>query len=243
MNYPLQVGGYGTELHSIVIGGKNYLRLLCISESQQRIIDDINLLESKSIYNSRVGSKLININTIKTYESTIATGLSNGVVSVYKISPNGQGKQTGRFSDHKRTINSLDFIESENQLLSGSQDGTIKLWDLRSSSSKPSITIQASMRSDPIRACQYSPHSSVKNKMCVLSVHDSGALCKFDLRSTGEMVTYIVPKRNGIYIRDQPCLYIFTRKRNTSLQVEGIKGSRYLIMGKVNPIVLLRKIL
>lgn len=185
LNYPLQVGGYGTELHSIVIGGKNYLRLLCISESQQRIIDDINLLESKSIYNSRVGSKLININTIKTYESTIATGLSNGVVSVYKISPNGQGKQTGRFSDHKRTINSLDFIESENQLLSGSQDGTIKLWDLRSSSSKPSITIQASMRSDPIRACQYSPHSSVKNKMCVLSVHDSGALCKFDLRSTG----------------------------------------------------------
>ncbi|RCK66058.1 Restriction of telomere capping protein 1 [Candida viswanathii] len=185
LNYPLHVGGYGTELHSIVIGGKNYLRLLCISESQQRIIDDINLLESKSIYNSRVTSKLINVNTIKTYESTIATGLSNGVVSIYKISPNGQGRVTGKFSDHKRTINSLDFVDSENQLISGSQDGTIKLWDLRSSSSKPKITIQANLHSDPIRACQYSPHSVVRNKMCVLSVHDSGALCKFDLRSTG----------------------------------------------------------
>lgn len=185
LNYPLQVGGYGTELHSIVIGGKNYLRLLCISESQQRIIEDINLLESKSIYNSRVGSKLININTIKTYESTIATGLSNGILSIYKVTPSGQGRLTGKFSDHKRTINSLDFVDSENQLLSGSQDGTIKLWDLRSSSPKPKITIQANLHSDPIRACQYSPHSAVRNKMCVLSVHDSGALCKFDLRSTG----------------------------------------------------------
>ncbi|KAL6449645.1 RTC1 Restriction of telomere capping protein 1 [Candida maltosa Xu316] len=185
LNYSLQVGGYTNDLlHHVVVGGKNYLRILCVSESQQRIIDEINLLDSKSIYNSRLPSKLINVNTIKTHGDSIATGLSNGVVSIYKLTPNGQGKITGKYSDHKRTINSLDFVD-ENQLISGSQDGTVKLWDLRVSSTKPKITIQANLHSDPIRACQYSPHSLVRNKMCVLSVHDSGALCKFDLRSSG----------------------------------------------------------
>ena len=212
LNCSLLIGGYSGDLqHHVVIGGK-LSSTMCVSESQQRIISGINLFESKSIYNSRAPNKLINVNTIKTFADTIATGLSNGVVSIYKISPNGQSKVTGKYSDHNRTINSLDFIESENQLLSGSQDGTIKLWDLRSSSTKPVMTVQANLHSDPIRACQYSPHSAVRNKICVLSVHDSGALCKFDLRTKSGGKVYS-PEKNGICIQGRRCLYIFIQKR------------------------------
>ncbi|KAG7663705.1 RTC1 [[Candida] subhashii] len=197
LNYPLQPSNYSAitttsnhhnEMkHHVVIGGKNYLRLLCLNEDQRKIVQEINLTDSSSnsIYTSRVPNKLFNINTVKTFNDIIGCGLSNGLISIYKISPNGKSKIVNKFSDHKRTVNSLDFIETENQVLSGSQDGTIKLWDLRSSSSKPMLTLQANLHSDPIRACQYSPHSSVRNKICVLSVHDSGALCKFDLRSSG----------------------------------------------------------
>lgn len=213
LNYPLLIGGYNGDLqHHVVIGGKNYLRLLCVSETQQRIISDINLLESKSIYNSRATNKLINVNTIKTYADTIAAGLSNGVVLIYRVSPNGQSKVIGKYSDHSRTINSLDFVDSENQLLSGSQDGTIKLWDLRSSSTKPVMTIQANLHSDPIRACQYSRHSAVRNKICVLSVHDSGALCKFDLRTKNGGKVYSPEKKWNLHTGPVLSLHIHPEK-------------------------------
>ncbi|CAK9437625.1 uncharacterized protein LODBEIA_P20030 [Lodderomyces beijingensis] len=173
----------GNEIvHHAVIGGKNYLRLLCLSRDQQQVLQVVNLQDTKSLY-YRSSSKLCNVNTIKTRSNTIACGLSNGAISIYKVSPSGKGKLQAMLSDHKRTINSLDFIDSDNVIVSGSQDGTIKVWDLRAAEMKPMYTFQPNLHNDPIRACQYSPYSSVRNKTCILSVHDSGALCKFDLRS------------------------------------------------------------
>lgn len=187
LNCGVQVSNYnnGNELrHHAVIGGKNYLRLICLNEDQLRVLQDINLLDTKSIYTSRASNKLHNINTIRTISNTVACGLANGAILVYKVSPSGQSRLQTRLTDHKRCINSLDFIDSENVLVSGSQDGSIKLWDLRTSVTKPAISLHAALHNDPIRACQNSPHSAVRNKICILSVHDSGALCKFDLRSS-----------------------------------------------------------
>ena len=56
---------------------------------------------------------------------------------------------------------------------------------MRLSSPRPMLTISSGSHLDPIRSCQYSPHSQGRNKLVVLSVHDSGALCKFDLRLFG----------------------------------------------------------
>ncbi|KAI5961946.1 RTC1 [Candida theae] len=186
LNVGVQVSNYNTGndiRHHAVVGGKNYLRLLCMNEDQSRVLQEINLLDTKSIYTSRASNKLNNINTIRTRSNTVACGLANGAILVYKVSPTGQSKLQTRFTEHKRSINSLDFIDSENVLVSGSQDGSMKLWDLRTSVTKPVLSLHAALHNDPIRACQYSPHSAVRNKICILSVHDSGALCKFDLRS------------------------------------------------------------
>ncbi|EGW33690.1 uncharacterized protein SPAPADRAFT_147608 [Spathaspora passalidarum NRRL Y-27907] len=185
LNYPLSISNTEIGSHHAVIGGKNYLHLLCLSSDQHHVVHDINLLDNPY---SRVVPKLSSINTIKTHENTIACGLSNGVISIYKLTPSGKSTLSTKLADHKRTINSMDFIhDREDLLLSGSQDGSIKLWDLRSGN-KPMLTLQSNnMHSDPIRACQYSPHSS--HKLSVLSVHDSGALCKFDLRANTNSYT------------------------------------------------------
>ncbi|ODV79568.1 uncharacterized protein CANTADRAFT_28484, partial [Suhomyces tanzawaensis NRRL Y-17324] len=193
LNFPLRnLNPYESEIsHHVVAGGRNFLRILALNEDQSRIIQEINVLEpTNSLYsNSRVPStnKLNNINTIKTSGDLVACGLSNGLISIYRINSNGKSKLLYKLSDHKRCINSLDFMENDSphNLISGSQDGTIKLWDLRSTTPKPVLTILSNSHSDPIRSCQYSPHSSVRNKTTILSVHDSGALCKFDLRSSG----------------------------------------------------------
>ncbi|KAI5957365.1 RTC1 [Candida jiufengensis] len=213
LNFGIQINNYnnGNEIsHHAVIGGKNYLRLLCLNEDQSRIIQDINLLDSKSIYRGPI--KLNNINTIKTHSNTIACGLSSGAISLYKVSPSGQGKLYAKLSDHKRTINSLDFIDSDNQFVSGSQDGSIKLWDLRASINKPVLTLQANLHNDPIRACQYSPHSLVRNKTCILSVHDSGALCKFDLRSSVGSNMYSPDKKWNLHSGPVLSLHIHPEK-------------------------------
>ncbi|EAZ63199.2 predicted protein [Scheffersomyces stipitis CBS 6054] len=196
LNYPLSLSNTFQSdqnlSHHVIIGGRNYLKLLALNEDQSRIVQDINVLDQSSIYthNSRVPStnKLNNINTVKAQSDTIGCGLSNGLITVYKVGSNGKCRLIHKFSDHKRCINSLDYVGIRNlydaptQMISGSQDGSIKLWDMRSSSPRPMLTISSGSHSDPIRSCQYSPHSQGRNKLVVLSVHDSGALCKFDLR-------------------------------------------------------------
>lgn len=182
-------------LHHLIIGGKNYLKLLAMNNDQTKIVHEVDILElSKSIYSSSrtlSSNKLTSVNTIESQHDTIACELATGLISVYKVQNNGKCKLVRKYSDHIRCVNSLDFINQLNvansslpyQLISGSQDGTIKLWDLRSASNKPTLTISSNSHSDPVRSCQYSPHSTVRNKLTILSVHDSGALCKYDLRS------------------------------------------------------------
>ncbi|GEQ71007.1 hypothetical protein JCM33374_g4688 [Metschnikowia sp. JCM 33374] len=176
--------GSSAPYHHVLIGGKNYLKLLALNVDQTSILADINLIDTHAPHSSRIhaSSKLFNVNTIKTQGDLVACGLTSGSVNVYQISNNGKAKLAHRLDDHKRVVNSLDFVDNDQALFSGSQDGTVRLWDLRSFGNKPALKLKASQHSDPVRSCQYSPHSKVRGKMTVLSVHDSGALCKFDLR-------------------------------------------------------------
>lgn len=193
LNFPLAGNNFDLEsANHLVVGGRNCLRILALSDDQTRIVQDVNVFDQQSVYtNSRILStnKLNNINTIKSHHDTIACGLSNGSISIYRVAPNGKSKLMNKYSDHKRCINSLDFVgvnsihDPPQQLISGSQDGSIKLWDLRSATPKPVLTVQTNSHFDPVRSCQYSPHASVRNKVTILSAHDSGTLCKFDLRS------------------------------------------------------------
>ncbi|CUM65533.1 uncharacterized protein PRCAT00003179001 [Priceomyces carsonii] len=185
-------------LNHVVIGGKNYLKILTLNGEQTRITQETNVLEQAGPLYSKsripLSSKLNNINTIKTSTDSIACGLSNGIISIYKVNNNGKSSLTHKFTDHKRCINSLDFNpkpENPNLLISGSQDGSIKLWDLRSSSVKPETTVISGGHSDPVRACQISPHTQVRNKLTVLSAHDSGTLCMHDLRCPGHQQLHL----------------------------------------------------
>lgn len=170
--------------HHVIIGGRNYLKLLALDHDMLEVVADVNLIEQKTSALLRLHSslKLVHVNTIKCNGDLVACGLTNGNVNIYQVAGNGKAKLAFRFDDHNRVVNSLDFVDHDQLLLSGSQDGTVKLWDLRSFQPKPVAKLMASQHSDSVRSCQYSPHSRVRGKMSVLSAHDSGALCKFDLR-------------------------------------------------------------
>ncbi|OBA20978.1 hypothetical protein METBIDRAFT_42681 [Metschnikowia bicuspidata var. bicuspidata NRRL YB-4993] len=171
--------------HHVVIGGKNYLKLLALDAAQTAIVADFSLVDTHALLlllRLHASLRLFNVNTIKTKNDLVACGLTSGTVHVYQLAGNGRARLLHRLDDHKRVVNSLDFVEHEHVLFSGSQDGSVRLWDLRAYGPKPVAKLMASQHADPVRSCQFSPHARVRGKMAVLSVHDSGALCKFDLR-------------------------------------------------------------
>lgn len=175
---------------AVVLGGKNCLKLLITNEDQLKITQEVNLLDQTP--QTRGANKVSIINTVKAFGDTIACGHANGVVSVRKVTPLGKAKLVSRYNDHKRTINSLDYIGDENNpshLILGLQDGLIKLWDLRLLLTKPLLSIVLSSHLDPVRLCQHLPHGGIRNKVVILSVHDLGALCKFDIRAQGGIIS------------------------------------------------------
>lgn len=185
--------------HHVVVGGKNYLKLLALNHDQSEVVSDVNIVEPPHL--SRLHStKLFNVNTVKCRGDLVACGLTSGAVHVHQISGNGRSRLAYKLHDHKRVVNSVDFTDHEQVLFSGSQDGTVKLWDLRSFSPKPVLRLAASQHSDPVRSCEYSRHSKVRGKMTVLSVHDSGLLYKFDLRYPASASTnMVVPERKWTF--------------------------------------------
>lgn len=185
--------------HHVVIGGKNYLKLLALSSDQSQVIADVNIVDSSPLKRFHTSPRLFNVNTIKCNGDMVACGLTDGTVSIFQVSAAGKAKLAHKFSDHKRVINSMDFVELDQILLSGSQDGTVKLWDLRTFNQKPVLKLRASQHSDPVRACQYSPFSRSRSRMTVLSVHDSGALCKFDFRYPGNSSLAALPERKWTF--------------------------------------------
>lgn len=183
--------------HHVIIGGKNYLKLLALNADQTAVVTDVNMVDA-SLQARIAPHKLFNVNTIKCYGDMVACGLTSGSVAVFQVNGNGKARLAHRLDDHKRVINSLDFADLEQVLLSGLQDGTVRLWDLRTYLPKPVLRLQSLQHSDPVRACQYSQHSRVRGKMTVLSVHDLGALCKFDLRFPGSSGAAL-PERRWTY--------------------------------------------
>lgn len=62
----------------------------------------------------------------------MATAATNGAVVVWNLSKTTRSKQDHVFNDHRRTVNKVSFHPTEAMwLISGSQDGTMKCFDLR----------------------------------------------------------------------------------------------------------------
>lgn len=62
----------------------------------------------------------------------LATAATNGAVVVWNLNKQSRSKQEHVFIDHKRTVNKVSFHMTEPMwLISGSQDGTMKCFDLR----------------------------------------------------------------------------------------------------------------
>ena len=116
------------------------------------------------------------------YGSTIATAAATGQIIIYDI--NRAGIEIARLHEHSRQVNKLGFNpHSGHLLLSGDQDGIVRLWDLRALTSEKNVASCHSIRkftgnSNSIRDLKWSPTNGVEFAFCT----DNGTIQRWDFR-------------------------------------------------------------
>lgn len=218
LKYSIQVGKElssidkinDSQSRTLVVAGKNHLGLYQFDGD--RTIRPIHDFVTGSAPNPKKTSnlrrpikKISTISDVKAgfhnHKNYIAICGTSTSVSIYDLNKMSSidNPLTTILSEHSRSINSVDFnMTQTNLLISGGQDGCIKIWDLRSCQGrKNKCDIGISGGSDSVRDVKWMPsydfisHDSNGgvggrgNKFA--SIHDSGLLLSFDLRQPNQV--------------------------------------------------------
>jgi WD40 repeat protein len=117
----------------------------------------------------------------KLFDTCIATAATSGRIVIYDV--NRPSLEVARFHEHTRQVHKLAFSPYQGALLlSGSQDGTVRMWDLRVPTSESNVRTVSIKRffgnSDGVRDVRWSPTDGVEFAIGT----DSGAVQKWDFR-------------------------------------------------------------
>lgn len=157
----------------VVVAGREVLKI--VSFSEETFSEVLNLrtggrtnLNSSSVdvkWNQRQNSKYV------------ATAATNGAVVIWNMGFEGQ-KLERVLTDHKRTVYRLSWHpDHEFTLLSGSQDGTMRIWDVREPKNHSRLF---ESRLQPVRDVQFSP----KTGDYFVAAFEDGSIQVWDIRKT-----------------------------------------------------------
>ncbi|XP_056389997.1 GATOR complex protein WDR24 [Hyla sarda] len=108
-------------------------------------------------------------------ENLLATAATNGVVVTWNLGKPSRNKQDQLFTEHKRTVNKVCFHPTEvYMLLSGSQDGFMKCFDLRKKDSVSTFSGQ----SESVRDVQF----SIRDYFTFAATFENGNVQLWDIR-------------------------------------------------------------
>jgi hypothetical protein len=132
------------------------------------------------------------------FHTIIATASANGRIIIYDL--HRAGLEVARFNGHSRQVHRLAFNPHRPAwLLSGSQDSSIRMWDLRMASGERSVancssTSRYSGNSDAVRDIRWSPGDGVM----FAAATDSGTIQCWDYR-------YMKAPQLRIAAHEKPC--------------------------------------
>uniref|UniRef100_A0A336LK17 GATOR2 complex protein WDR24 n=1 Tax=Culicoides sonorensis TaxID=179676 RepID=A0A336LK17_CULSO len=155
-------------------------------------------------------------------DNLLATAATNGVVSVWDLSKFGRHKQTQVYNEHERTAHSVTFHPTDPSILiSGSQDGTIKCFDLRSERAAATYI----SNSESIRDVKFHTH----NPNMFAAVSENGSVSLWDLKRPDKTIQQFTAHSGPIYTCDfhqtQPWLATGSRDKTIKVWHIGAKPS------------------
>ena len=177
-----------------ILAGREILKTIQVSEST--CAEDINLRSAIIAYAathdvaggvaSAKHKHQIAANDVKwshgRFASTIAVAAANGQIAIYDI--NRTGVESGRLHEHVRQVHRVAFNPHQGALLlSGSQDATVRLWDLRDLAGHRSVMTCRSAHqylgnNEGIRDLRWSPTNGVE----FAASTDNGVIQRWDFR-------------------------------------------------------------
>ncbi|CZR55402.1 uncharacterized protein PAC_05289 [Phialocephala subalpina] len=175
---------------AVIAGGKVF-KILRIDGST--ITEEIDLRAAISSYAtnhdpSAATTDQLSIRAVKwshsSLDSTIVTASGNGRITIYDLNRGGEGFEVARIQDHVRQVHKLDISpHKDNWLLSASQDGTVRFFDIRTPQPDRNGSTFGARRTfkcnaDAVRDVKWSPSDGVEFACCT----DAGVVQKWDLR-------------------------------------------------------------
>ncbi|KAI4504680.1 hypothetical protein M0802_000230 [Mischocyttarus mexicanus] len=174
----------------VVIAGRNVFKIFTLMED--RFEESCNLRVGKNL-NLNFSCNDVAWNLID--DHILATAATNGAVVVWNLNKSSRSKQEHVFIDHKRTVNKVSFHMTEPMwLISGSQDGTMKCFDLRiKEATKTFYSNTESVRD--VQFCPHQPHTFA-------AVSENGHVQQWDLRKHDRYFQHFTAHSGPIFACD-----------------------------------------
>ncbi|XP_066945306.1 GATOR2 complex protein WDR24 isoform X1 [Macrobrachium rosenbergii] len=159
----------------VAIAGRNVFKIYSIEEDD--LVEKVNLRVGKNEKNANLNLSWNDVVWNYVEDAVLATASSSGTVVTWNLNKTSRSKSDIVFRDHERTVNKVSFHPCEAHLLiSGSQDGLMKLFDLRKKEAVSTFT----SNSESVRDVQFNPH----NNMHFCAVCENGNVQLWDMRRT-----------------------------------------------------------
>ncbi|XP_077297992.1 WD repeat domain 24 [Arctopsyche grandis] len=202
------------DFTQVVIAGRNVFKVFSIDN------DEFN-----EVCNLRVGKNLnLNFSSIDVAwstieENTLATAATNGAVVVWNLGRSGRSKQEHVFFDHKRTVNKVSFHLTEPAwLISGSQDGMMKCFDLR----MKEVARTFFSNTESVRDVQFSPHA----QHTFAAVSENGNVQLWDIRKAEKCFHQFTAHSGPVFACDwhPESPWLATASRDKTIKVWDVHG-------------------
>ncbi|XP_050427869.1 GATOR complex protein WDR24 [Adelges cooleyi] len=194
----------------VVVAGRNVFKVFLIDQGGFK--ESVNLRCGKT--SSVQSSSSMDVAWNPADDNILATATTGGAVVTWNLNRSSRNKQEHVFYDHRRTVNKVTFHCVEpNLLMSGSQDGTMKCFDLRLK--EPPKTYSSD--SESIRDVQFSPH----NYNMFAAASENGTIQIWDLRKNDKCLNKFSAHNGPVFSCDwhSELPFLATASRDKSIKV------------------------
>lgn len=207
--HPVNALALNKDNTQVAIGGRNVFKVYQIGTDGFKEI--CNLRASKHL---NLSFSCNDVAWSSTDDNYLATAATNGHVCVWNLTKMGKAMQEQVYQEHKRTVNKVNFHASEpNRLISGSQDGTMRYFDIRC---KAAVAIFFS-NTESVRDVQFSPHLT----HTFAAVSENGSVQLWDVRRTDKCQQQFTAHSGPVFACDwhPECSWLATASRDRTIKV------------------------
>ncbi|CAG9761034.1 unnamed protein product [Ceutorhynchus assimilis] len=211
---PLNALALNSTNTQVVIGGRNVFKVYQIEEDKFREICNLRTLKHLNLNFS-----CNDITWSPSDDHYVATAATNGHVCVWNLTKMGRAMQEQDYQDHKRTVNKVKFHATEPfKLISGSQDGTMRYFDIRM---KNAVSVFYS-NTESVRDVQFCPH----NSYVFSAVSENGSVQLWDVRKPDKSQHQFTAHSGPVFACDwhPEATWLATASRDKTIKVWEMTG-------------------